>query len=237
MVFRVPIWHCTIVLGIIFCAFSFVEEFSFSKMQIMEYDDPYAVLIIDPGHGGYDGGASTSDGVKESEINLAISLKLNTICHLYGIPTVMTRNSETIDYPSDATTIAQCKKADQEQRLRLIRDYPYGILFSIHQNYYPAPQPSGVQVLYGHDEKSCQLGQILQTNLCRGLCPDCRRLASEVDEDIYLMKHCGSVSALIECGFLSNIYESKQLQNNAYQLKIATILLSSYMEYITQNQK
>ena len=99
----------------------------------MLYESPLHVLIIDPGHGGLDGGAVSSDGVKESEINLKISIKLNTLGHLYGITTVMTRTTENIEYPSDATTISACKKADQQMRLGLIRDYPHGILYSIHQ--------------------------------------------------------------------------------------------------------
>ena len=116
------------------------------------------VLIIDPGHGGLDGGAVGIDGTAESTINLDIAVKLNLMAKLCGIPTVMTRTSETIDYPSDAKTIADCKIADQKSRLRLIQDYPNSILYSIHQNSYPGEKVSEIQVLYAHHESSRTLG-------------------------------------------------------------------------------
>lgn len=237
MVFRLPIQYIAMIAGVMFCVMSFGCFQQNTKGEAMLYDSPFDVLIIDPGHGGLDGGAVTADGKKESEINLSISLKLNALCHLYGIKTVMTRTEETITYPSDATTISDCKKADQQMRLSLIRDYPHGILFSIHQNYYPSEDVKGIQVLYGHDEKSRELGELLQNTLCSFLCPDCRRVASKVEDTIYLMKHCGCVSALIECGFLSNPYEAERLQTDSYQTKIASALLSGYLQYITQNRK
>lgn len=237
MVSRIPIRGVAVLIGFALCVVSFIPFPPCSDIEAIEYNASNAVLIIDPGHGGLDGGASTAEGVKESEINLIIALKLNSLCHLFGLSTVMTRDTEEINYPDEAVSISQCKKADQQQRLRLIRDYPHGILFSIHQNFYPSSQPSGAQVFYGHDENSRELGNILQEKLCISLCPDCRRLSTEVDDSIYLLKHCGCVSALIECGFLSNFYESKNLQNDSYQTKIATILLSSYIDYIIEKSE
>jgi len=67
------------------------------------------VLIIDPGHGGEDGGAVAADGTKESELNLAVALKTDAICALLGYKTIMTRRSEELDYPKSASTIVQRK--------------------------------------------------------------------------------------------------------------------------------
>ena len=39
-------------------------------------------LVIDPGHGGIDGGAVSASGIKESDINLAIALKTEAIARL-----------------------------------------------------------------------------------------------------------------------------------------------------------
>jgi len=237
MVIRIPIKWIAMILGLMCCSIPFIESRIIDMSETAFYDSPLNILIIDPGHGGLDGGAVTADGVKESELNLSISLKLNTICHLYGIPTVMTRTDETIDYPETAKTIADSKKADQQMRLNLIRDYPHGIMFSIHQNYYPSTQPSGIQVFYGHNQKSRELGILLQENLRSILCPTSRRVAAEVAEDIYLFKYCDCISVLIECGFLSNPREAQMLGNDVYQTKIAAILTSGYLNYITQTQK
>ena len=201
------------------------------------YDSPLDVLIIDAGHGGADGGAVGIDGTLESYLNLHIALKLQSICHLYGVSTVMTRDSEKINYPEDADTLAKMKSADQNARLRLIQDYPHGILFSIHQNYFPSQSPSGVQVLYGHDGASREVGELLQRNLTAVLCPDNRRVATEIDENIYLLRKCDCTAVLIECGFLSNPDESAQLKTENYQRKIASVLLASYLQYADGNKK
>jgi len=197
----------------------------------VSFDSPLELLIIDPGHGGADGGAVGIDGIIESQINLQIALKLESMCHLFGVTTVMTRDSEEIEYPADADTIAKMKLADQNARLRLIRDYPHGILFSIHQNYYPSEKPNGVEVLYGHSEDSREVGQLLQYNLTAALCPNSRRVAAEIKDEIYLFRECGCTAALIECGFLSNPTEAELLQTENYQKKIAAVLLASYLQY------
>ena len=54
-------------------------------------------LIIDPGHGGADGGAVSITGGKESEINLQIAKKTDIIAGLFGIDAVLTRDSENIN--------------------------------------------------------------------------------------------------------------------------------------------
>ena len=73
------------------------------------------VLIIDAGHGGADGGAVAADGTVESSINLAIAQKLELLSGLFGVESVMTRESEDIAYPDEADTIAKMKRADQNE--------------------------------------------------------------------------------------------------------------------------
>ena len=177
------------------------------------------------------------DGVVESVLNLQIALKLEAMCKLFGVPSVMTRDSEAIQYPEDADTISKMKLADQKARLRLIRDYPHGILFSIHQNYYPSSGPIGPEVLYGHNESSREVGELLQRNLAMILCPNSRRVAAEISKDIFLLRECDCTAALIECGFISNPTESQLLQSDAYQKKIAAVLLASYLQYTAALKK
>lgn len=189
------------------------------------------VLIIDAGHGGADGGAVGVNGVIESNVNLQIALKLESLCHLFGVSTAMTRNTDEIIYPDEADTIAKKKSADQSARLQLIQEIPQGILFSIHQNNFPTASPHGVEVLYGHSESSRAVGELLQQNLTAALCPDNRRVAAEIRDEIYLLRECECTAVLIECGFLSNPAEAMLLQTEEYQIKIAAVLLASYLQY------
>lgn len=149
----------------------------------------------------------------------------------------MTRETEEIQYPEEADSIAKMKLADQNARLRLIRDYPHGILFSIHQNCYPSARPKGVQVFYGHTEESREVGELVHQNLQTALCPESRRVASEISKDIYLLKHCGCTAVLVECGFISHPEETRLLQTDAYQRKISVVLLASYLQYANDLKK
>ena len=56
------------------------------------------LLVIDPGHGGIDGGAIAYDGTKESDLNLQISLKLQSLSDFYGVKTLLTRDREETAY-------------------------------------------------------------------------------------------------------------------------------------------
>lgn len=189
------------------------------------------VLIIDAGHGGEDGGATTAEGVPESGINLAIAQKLEALASLCGVESVMTRESQDINYPESAATTAQRKQSDQKARIELINSQSDAVLISIHQNFFPTAQPSGCQVLYGKPEGSRELGELTHRNLTEALCPTSRRVAAPISEDIYLMRSAKCTSILVECGFLSNPGEAALLQTEDYQLKISALLLASYLQY------
>lgn len=193
--------------------------------------EPARVLIIDAGHGGEDGGATTAEGVPESGINLAIACKLEALAGLLGVETVMTRESQDISYPESAATTAQRKQSDQKARIELINAQENAVLISIHQNYYPDARPSGCQVFYGKPEGSRELGELAHKNMTEALCPSSRRVAAPISEDIYLMRAAKCTSILVECGFLSNRNEAALLLTDDYQLKISALLLASYLQY------
>lgn len=202
------------------------------KMKALNPDVSAApTLIIDPGHGGEDGGAVAADGSKESELNLAIALKLEALSGFFGVPTVMTRSSETLDYPESADTIRAKKVADQKARLELINSIQNAVFISIHQNLYTSAAPSGAQALYAGTEGSMELAEMMQNNFIALLNEDNKRTASRISDDIYLMKNAGCTAVLIECGFISNPAELELLKDPEYQSKVASIILASYIQF------
>ena len=60
-------------------------------------------IVIDPGHGGEDGGAISCTGRSESGYNLQIALRLNDLLQLLGYDTVMIRSTDTSVYTSGQT--------------------------------------------------------------------------------------------------------------------------------------
>ena len=81
------------------------------------------VVVIDAGHGGEDGGACSAGGVRESGINLEISLRLNDLLHFLGLRTVMVRNAD-VSISTEGSTIAQRKVSDIRNRVKLVESTP-----------------------------------------------------------------------------------------------------------------
>ena len=194
------------------------------------------VLIVDAGHGGLDGGASTAGGVTESTINLEIAEKLAFLARFFGVETVMTRTAEELDYPDEAGTVRQKKVWDQKRRIALIKGTENAVLISIHQNKFPDPRPRGSQALYGKTEGSKELGEITHAMLNEKLNPENRRVAAPISEKIYLMRSIDCPAVLVECGFLSNAGEAALLCDGGYQTKLAAVLLASYSAFMDSYQ-
>ena len=183
------------------------------------------VFIIDAGHGGVDGGATSCTGVLESAINLEIALRLNELMQLLGYKTVMIRTTDTSVY-TQGNSIAAQKLSDLKERVRIVNEPENGVLISIHQNTFSDSRYHGPQVFYGGDLSiSKDLGERLQTAMTANLSPDSNRKCKK-SSGIYLMEHIENPGVLIECGFLSNPREEAMLRDSVYQKKLCCIIAS-----------
>jgi N-acetylmuramoyl-L-alanine amidase len=189
------------------------------------------VFVIDAGHGGIDGGATSCTGVLESQINLEIALRLNDLLHLLGYETVMIRTTDRSVYTQGQTIAAQ-KVSDLKERVRTVNETLNGVLISIHQNMYSDGRFSGAQVFYAGDNESRLLAEKLQTNLVQTLNPGSNRRC-KMAAGVYLMEHIQTPGVLIECGFLSNIEEEAKLRSPTYQMQLCAVIaatLSTHFE-------
>ena len=188
-----------------------------------------STLVIDPGHGGIDGGAVGADGTKESDINLAIALKLRALAEFYALENTMTRQDDSSR--SDAQRYSEHE--DLVSRADLVNATVNPVLISIHQNCYPTGQPSGPQVLYAATETSESLGKLTHQNLIGCLYPGNRRVAEPASKKLYLLNHVSCPAILVECGFLSNLSDLGKLSDSSYQTMLSTVLMASYLQYKT----
>ena len=187
------------------------------------------LLIVDPGHGGEDGGAVSVSGVAESGINLAISLKCKDLAGLYGIPIQLLREEDRSLALAEAQTLREKKRSDLDQRASLINETDNALLLSIHQNFFDQPEYSGAQVFFRPEQESYLWGCLTQDLLRRCLDSDNRRLPKEVPDDLYLMSNTSCPAILVECGFLSIPEEDRLLQTDDYQTRLAVVLIGSYL--------
>ena len=184
-------------------------------------------LILDPGHGGFDGGAVAYNGVKESDLNLAIALKLRDLASFCGQPTLLTREDDSPR--TDAAGYSEHE--DLVYRAERINAVGGGLCISIHQNTFPTSQPRGAQVLCGPGEESRRLGELTQSGIVAALQPENRRLAAPAPAKLYLPSHVSCPMILLESGFLSNLDDLQQLSSDAYQTKLAAVLLQAALRY------
>ena len=190
------------------------------------------VLVIDPGHGGADGGAVSASGAKESEINLATAVKLRDLAGFFGIDTIMTRQSEEIPYPESAGTIREKKIYDQNSRVELVNSTENAILISIHQNNYPDTSPSGAQVFYSDNDCSVAIAENIKSEFETAIGTEQTRGIKEIGDDIYLFQKIDCPAVLVECGFMSNPEDFALLSTESYKNKLALVIVSGYLQSI-----
>lgn len=189
-------------------------------------------VVIDPGHGGQDGGAVAPDGTEESGINLAISLRLEQLLRFAGVPTEMTRREDCMVCDPGLDTMRQRKVSDIRNRTALVNGIPNAVLLSIHQNSLPSsPATHGAQAFRNRQDGAETLAQLLQCNLNAVVNTHRAKEEKLIPESIYLMNHVTVPAVLVECGFLSNAEETLRLRQADYQMTLAVTIAAGYLQW------
>lgn len=186
-------------------------------------------VALDPGHGGYDGGARAQDsGLWEKELTLQIALKTEEALLEKGATVILTRRSDICLAPGNSATKAR-KRQDLQKRMDLAVEGGADVLISIHMNEYRNRSESGPQVFYQKGGQAGQLlAQTLQQSMIAVLHPKKQRSAMSGD---YYVLRSKLPSALVECGFISNSAEEKLLLTPDYQLLVARSIAEGLVEY------
>jgi len=193
----------------------------------------YKTVIIDAGHGGEDGGASSASGLVEKDLNLEISTILCDMLRAAGVDVVMTRTDDRLLYDRNVDYHGRKKKLDLAARLEVAKTYDESIFISIHMNSFSDPKYSGLQVWYSpNDPSSTVLAQMIQSNVKSKLQPNNNRKIKAADSKIFLLDNAISPSVLIECGFLSNAEEAAKFENTEYKRQLAFTIFVSIMSFL-----
>jgi len=204
-----------------FCFRSWIPVATFAPCRLSE-----TTFVIDPGHGGEDGGAVSASGQTESNINLAISNRLDGLLHFYGVQTKMTRTEDISIHSQGAKTIRERKSSDLHNRVSMVEKVEGAVLISIHQNSYPNPKYGGMQVFFANmDSRPLAMG--IQENVHNFLDAENQRQALKIPDTVYLMNHVSCRAVLAECGFLSNPRDARLLSEEGYQKKVAITIAAA----------
>jgi N-acetylmuramoyl-L-alanine amidase len=182
-------------------------------------------IVLDAGHGGEDGGASSASGALEKEINLAITLALRDLLITNGIQVILTRSEDILLYDRTVDFKGRKKALDLAARRKIAEEAPNAVFVSIHMNAFPKSQYKGLQVWYSKNSPaSFTLAESVQQLAKEKIQPENDRRVKPATSSIYLLHHLTCPAVLIECGFLSNPEEAALLSTAEYQNQLAFLL-------------
>ena len=226
------------ILVLVICCLTFLllSYFSYKKIDKMAsaaMDGYINTVVIDAGHGGEDGGASSKAGVPEKNINLAISKDLQSLLEVSGYKVVMTRTEDVSIADKNIDTVKGRKTSDMHNRLKILEAQNNCIFVSIHQNFFTQSRYCGAQVFYSkNNSKSKTLADVVAGEIKGLIQPDNERKSKPATSSIFLLCHAKVPAVLVECGFLSNDAEAEKLSNTEYQQKIAFAIYCGLMSYL-----
>ncbi len=187
-------------------------------------------VVLDPGHGGEDGGCSGKDGTTEKDINLSLSLTLAQMLRAGGVEVTLTRTEDILLYDRNVDFKGRKKILDLAYRLNCARTHPESEFISIHMNAFPEEKWHGLQVWYSkNSDASFTLAKEIQSAAQIYIQPENQRRVKVAGSGIYLLNRAVTPAVLVECGFLSNPRECASLASPEYQKKLSLVIMYAYL--------
>ena len=190
------------------------------------------IIILDAGHGGEDCGAVGVSGVYEKDLNMAVANTVAEMLEKEGYLVVLTRSEDKLLYGEDEDVKGIRKISDLKNRCKIAESYPDSIFVSIHMNSFGDAKYSGLQVYYStKNEGSGILATSIQNKVRELLQPNNNR-KTKPGNGIYVLENIPNDAVLIECGFLTNAEECKNLSEKEYQKQLSFSIVCGIIEYV-----
>lgn len=216
----------------------FVLQYDFSEDNTWKsWNLPLSgkVILIDPGHGGPDGGAG-DEGALEKDIALKISLKMKDFLEGQGALVLMTREEDKDLANKSTRGYSKRKTEDLKKRLEFINKSEADFFISVHLNSIPSPRWSGAQTFYApHHKENARAAKFIQDEFKKNL-QNTTREAKPIN-NVYIIKHAKRPGVLVEVGFLSNPAEKANLKKDSYQDKLAESIYLGVLRYFTDEKE
>ncbi|PWA12872.1 N-acetylmuramoyl-L-alanine amidase CwlD [Pueribacillus theae] len=213
----------------------------FNKQINLESSDSWElplsgkIIVLDPGHGGPDGGAVGRGNVIEKDVTLNISLKLRDYLQEAGAYVVMTRETDRDLADENIKGYSRRKTDDLYKRLAMINEPNRDLFISVHLNAIPSPKWRGAQTFYNPtNDESRNVSIFIQDELRRNLGNTDRKAKSLTS--VFILKEAKIPGAIVEVGFLSNPTEEELLKQSEYQTKVAASIYQGILRYFTNEE-
>ena len=224
-IIKQKVWHFIVGLGILFGFTGLI----FLLFQVTKTQGVLGRLtvVIDPGHGGVDGGTADNQGNLEKNINLEIALKIRRQLRQSGLRVVMTRDRD-IDLAPFMMGRKGRHRRDLMGRINKALSARSFALVSIHCDYSEEPGKQGAVVFYNyHSQAGKELAGLIQEEL--NLIQE--RMGKIAPGRFLIIRQKAITGVLVEVGFLSNRIEAGKLQTDHYQEQLAVAISKGILRY------
>ncbi|WP_242848933.1 N-acetylmuramoyl-L-alanine amidase [Syntrophomonas palmitatica] len=218
-VYVISLRRAGIIASALMVIYLFFLAWEEPETSVLSYGVASKIIVVDPGHGGVDSGASRGNAVEE-EITLAIAKRLTEYLSQAGAMVILLRENES-DLAGDEFSgrIRDRKRKDMNTRVQKANEANADLFISIHTNAEAGTSWSGAQTFYlAGDEKSKRLAASIQEELKRVLGNTRRKSAAG---NYFVLKKTKMPAVIVEVGFISNPAEAVKLRQPGYQSKIA----------------
>ncbi|MGL5649278.1 MAG: N-acetylmuramoyl-L-alanine amidase [Clostridium sp.] len=207
-----------------------MTAFAIDENEYNNEDGLERVILIDPGHGGGDGGASSQNGTVEKVLNLEISLKLKKALEEKGFKVELTRETDE--------ALSKRKKDDLWIRCKKKRETKCDVFISIHQNKFSNKTCKGAQLWHASNKKSKNLALSIQGSIKDNVQNDNSRIPKDAKNGLFILKDGNKrANVILECGFISNEDDEKNLKDEKYQKKLAEAVAVGIEKYYKEESK
>ncbi|MGM9947705.1 N-acetylmuramoyl-L-alanine amidase family protein [Floccifex sp.] len=211
---------------------SLIGYYLIPKYEKEEKIETIATIMIDAGHGGYDGGTIGGDGTCEKDITLALALKMGKEIEEMDprIKVVYTRENDVVEW-------ADNEEDDLIERVKMAKKEKADYFISIHINSNEDESVSGYySYVRDDDEVSWQIANQISYYLEQNGWQSDLGTRSTQGNPLYVVDYNEMPSILFEAGFITNAMELNQLQQEENQNVIAKSLAQAYVEYIQSQE-
>lgn len=189
--------------------------------------------MIDPGHGGIDGGANSSDFL-EKDINLAVAKRISKELKDLGAKVALTRKEDvSLEhlFPGKGTR----HRRDLNARVAIIEQNKSDIFLSIHVNSNPRkPATTGMIVFYNKNNSNSEnLAKAIQYHGNKLMEKQGFKQHGPEPGDYFLLRETSSTGVIIELGFMSNQKEKQLLKQGNYQRDLANVIVEGVKQYFS----
>lgn len=214
-------------------------NFYFEMQPVNQFIDPNSgIIVIDPGHGGIDGGTN-KEGILEKEINLDISKKLKYLLQQKGFTVIMTRESDvSLETPDNSNKSRHMR--DLKARTSIINNSNAQLFLSIHVNCnFKKPSTDGAIVFYNERfEQSKALAFNIQGTLNTMTVNGKKRTVHQpVKAKYFVLDRSTIPGVLIETAFMSNNAERHELVKDTFKEEISKCILQGIEDYLKEARR